>query len=552
MININQNNLLNKQKQIKGRNDFIKSNNFISSTTININNNLINNRDLLTLNKIPSFGKGSEEDVHSQLNSEENYEYIEEMKAKAKLYENNKIKNKDKLIKLQKNKKHNYSFENKKTHSKNNFMNRSLENHLLNLSGYELKDNKEFETKEKIHNSLGKGINIIPNKNDKSKHKFNTSFGKNENSVYNNENIGYKYRYNNSQKNNKIKRITKLNKKRISTEMKNNNKKNKNEKETKINQINNKYKLSPENKLHNNIEYHNLFHSFSNKENQNENKTNTKQDKQKSNNINIDSHKNTHKVNHSFQIYNNNKNIKSKIKNINNSVKTIQNRKIKIQRKTNNIKYNDENNNNNLNNNNNIVSIKVDKPFIEVSNNELNLELISGIDKKDDPIELKFKKYKNETSKIINDLKLQVNFLKNTLVNFEETSKKKEKLNNEIKNKNYIEGFKLAIEIGNIQDIYYVIKKYQLNSIQEQIPEKILAGIMKILCEDILSCENLRLITIFIINNICNKNIIFEKVLNKEISNIFFDLYNKKKELCLMKKDIGNILQIANYFSLSN
>ena len=73
---------------------------------------------------------------------------------------------------------------------------------------------------------------------------------------------------------------------------------------------------------------------------------------------------------------------------------------------------------------------------------------------------------------------------------------------------------------------------------------------MKILCEDILSCENLRLITIFIINNICNNNIKFEKLLNKEIFSIFIDLYNKRKELCFMKKDINNILKIANYFSI--
>ena len=553
--NLNQNIYLNKQKQIKGRNDFIKSNNFISSTTININNNLINNRDLLTLNKIPSFGKGSEEDVHSPLYSEENSEYIEEMKAKAKLCDNNKIKNKDKLIKLQKNKNHNYSFENKKTHSKNNFINRSLENHLLNFSGYELNNNKEFETKAKIQNTLGKENYINQNKNGRTKQIFNSSFRKNENS-YNNENIGSKYRYNNSQKNNKIKRVTKLNKKRMSTEMKNKiiNNKNNYEKDTKINEIDNKSKLSPSNKLQNNFEYYNLFHSFSNKENDN-NINKKKHNKQKSNNIKIDSQKNTHKVNHSFQINNNDKNIKSKMKNINNSVKTIQNKKIKIQRKANNIKDNDENHannniNNNLNSNNNIVLIKDNKPLIEVTNNELNFELISRIDKNDVPIELKFKEYKNETSKIINDLKLQVNFLKTTLGNFEEITKKKEKLNNEIKNKNYIEGFKTAIEIGNIQDIYYVIKKYQLSSIQEQIPQNILAGVMKILCEDILSCENLRLITIFIINNICNNNIKFEKLLNKEIFSIFIDLYNKRKELCFMKKDINNILKIANYFSI--
>ena len=51
--------------------------------------------------------------------------------------------------------------------------------------------------------------------------------------------------------------------------------------------------------------------------------------------------------------------------------------------------------------------------------------------KGDESIELKFKEYKNETSKIINDLKLQVNYLKTTLGNFEETTKQKDKLYNE-------------------------------------------------------------------------------------------------------------------------
>ena len=71
---------------------------------------------------------------------------------------------------------------------------------------------------------------------------------------------------------------------------------------------------------------------------------------------------------------------------------------------------------------------------------------------------------------------------------------------------------------------------------------------MKILCEDILSCENLRLIIMFIIANICDKNIIFDEMLNKEIFNVFNDLYNKREELCLMNKDISNIIKITNYF----
>ena len=93
------------------------------------------------------------------------------------------------------------------------------------------------------------------------------------------------------------------------------------------------------------------------------------------------------------------------------------------------------------------------------------------------------------------------------------------------------------------------MKKYQLSSINEDIPPDVLGRIMKILCEDILACENLRLVNMFIIKNICDKEILFPKDLNKVIFNVFIDLYNKKKELCFMKKDINNIIYIANYFS---
>ncbi len=542
-----QNNVIIPQKLIKGRNDIIKQNNFISNTTININNNSFNNRDILKLNRIPSFGKGSEEDILMPFYSNENSEYIEELKLKKKYYENQKMKNKEKLIKLYKKNKHNYSFENKKTHSKNIFMNRSLENNiLLNYSGNEIAENKENINQYKIQNTIGTNYinNYIKNK---SKPKFNKSNKKNEYFLYNNnKRIKSKYRYNNSKKNNKIKRVSKIDQERMNIKLKTNkinlsNNKNENslinknnyEKDSKINQIDNKYKFSPGSKLQDSLDFHKLFHSFSN--NENENKENENKIKNK-NNI-IDNKIFTHKVNHSFQVHNS-KNIKPKIKNIKNKniVKNKQNKKIQIQRKA---------------INNNMISIQDDKPLIEIKNNDVNIELISQRDKSFEPIEIKFKEYKNETSKIINDLKLQVNFLKTTLGNFEEINKKKENLNNEIRNNNYIKAFQIAVELGKIQDIYYVIKKYQLSSIEENIPQIVLGEALKILCEDILSCENIRLVSVFIIRSVCNKNIKFENNLNKNIFNTFVDLYNKKKELCLMKIDINNILKIINYFSIS-
>ena len=77
----------------------------------------------------------------------------------------------------------------------------------------------------------------------------------------------------------------------------------------------------------------------------------------------------------------------------------------------------------------------------------------------------------------------------------------------------------------------------------------ILADIMRILCNDILLCENLRLITTFILENICDKKIIFDEDLKKIINDVFKELYNKRKELCFFKKDITNILKILEYFN---
>ena len=195
-------------------------------------------------------------------------------------------------------------------------------------------------------------------------------------------------------------------------------------------------------------------------------------------------------------------------------------------------------NNNNITINNNVISISEE--------NNLNNNNQSSTS-----IENKFKKYKNETNKIIDDLKSQVNSLKISLYNFEENAKQKEKLNMTIKSRNFEQAFEIAINIGNIQEVYYVIKHYQLYKGQNMINIKndILADIMRILCNDILMCENLRLIINFILENIIDKEIIFEEDLKKVIYDAFKELYNKRKELCFLKKDVLNILKIVEYFN---
>ena len=573
--NINKNAKINnlksnnfKVQQIKGRNEIKKpiKNNLVSNT-ININNSHLNNKDNpLTLNKIPSFGPGSEPDTHNPLyfDENENSEYNYEIKFKDKNYDKdndhnmNNIQNSGSNNKIQnKNYQFGSSENSQKMDSKNHFLNRSVENNILNFSGNEfnINEDKEEQNHSKVQNTVGNSESQYYNQK-------NPLFQKYEKSSINKDKSNFRYRNNSSNKNNKIKRITKLNKTRMSKELNNNSKINMNNinnvnKEEKNSQNETKNKFSP-GKLSDSVEIHKLFHSFSN--NESDNKNNKKNDRQDNKNIiKNESKKISHKANHSLQINNNSKNVHSKAKNLkskynnsnnNNNQKQIK-KKIQIQKKVNNNKKihekkeTDIEDNNNINDiNNNVISISDNTPFKEMESNDLNIDF-----KGDESIELKFKEYKNETSKIINDLKLQVSFLKTTLGNFEESTKQKEKLNNHVKNKEFIQAFETAVDIGNIQDIYYVIKKFQLNSEQEDIPANVLGGIMKILCEDILSCENLRLITMFILKNICDKKIIFDKDLNKEINSVFFDLYNKRKELCLMKSDITNILKIGNYFS---
>ena len=565
-------------QQIKGRNEIKKPvNNNLMSNTMNGNNILGKNKNILFLNKVPSFGPGSESEINNILFLEENSGYVEEVKDEEKNYdkdyENNitlkhdidEIKNRNKLIKIKNERNHTNSFKNQKIFSKKRFLNRSAENNYLNFSG---SVNEESEIIPKVQNTAGNiDIQFKKNSSKQKIKKFNPLIQKNEKSLNNkNRNISQN-RINNSQKNNKISKVSKLNKKRMSAEIRsdkniiNIKNFNKNKNIIKINKTDNKYQFSSDNQIKDSIDIYKLFHSFSNNENETKkNKIDNNNNKVNKNIIKNRSKKINHRANHSLQI-NNNKNMNSNIKSLKEkkNLKYIKNdKKIQTRKKsinneniTKNIQDNKTLNNSTNNfNNNQVISLSDDQPLKKIEleiNNDLNMD-----SKNDDSIELKFKEYKNETSKIINDLKLQVNFLKTTLGNFEESSKQKEKLNNQVKNKNFIQAFETAVEIGNIQDIYYVIKKYQLFSEQEEIPPKILGGIMRILCQDILSCENLRLITTFIIKNICEKKILFEKDLNNEIFSVFMDLFNKRKELCLMKLDVTNILMVANYFSKGN
>ena len=235
------------------------------------------------------------------------------------------------------------------------------------------------------------------------------------------------------------------------------------------------------------------------------------------------------------------KNANNKIKNNNHKFTQFENKYIKK------IKSDNKNILNNNRNNNNVISTS-NNNNITINNNVISITDEIGSRKESSTIENKFIEYKYETTKIINELKSQINSLKTSLYNFEEIENNKKKLIYSVKHKNFEQAFEIAVNIGNIQEIFYVIKYYLLNKDEINISKNILANIIGIICKDILLCENLRLICVFILKKICEKNIIFDKELNKEIYDSFLEIYDKRKELCLLKKDISNLLKIVNYF----
>ena len=240
------------------------------------------------------------------------------------------------------------------------------------------------------------------------------------------------------------------------------------------------------------------------------------------------------------------KNVDKKIKNNNHKYTQFENKYIKkIKQDYSGFKNHSEKQS--LLNNNNVITSS-NNNNITINNNVISITDEISSRKEASSIENKFNEYKNETSKIINELKSQINSLKSSLYNFEEIENNKKKLIHSVKDKNFEQAFDIAVKIGNIQEIYYVIKNYLLNKDEINISKNILANVMRILCKDILLCENLRLICVFIIKNIVEKHIIFDKELNNEIHDSFLEIYDTRKELCLLKKDINNILKIVDYF----
>ena len=173
-------------------------------------------------------------------------------------------------------------------------------------------------------------------------------------------------------------------------------------------------------------------------------------------------------------------------------------------------------------------------------------------------VETEFVEYKNETTKIIDNLINKVNLLEKSLTKFNKNANKNNEINLCIKSENFDEAFKIAINTKNLQNVLYVLKKYQIylsdnkakeNKKIKQLKNEVLAEIIDILFEDILMCGNLKLINMFIKENVCSKKIKFEKPLKNKIINAYKYLYDNKSVLCFSQKDALEICDIINYFS---
>ena len=168
----------------------------------------------------------------------------------------------------------------------------------------------------------------------------------------------------------------------------------------------------------------------------------------------------------------------------------------------------------------------------------------------------------NESSRSIKDslmneiekLKSQITSLNLEIENLRNKKDLKKEIKMFIKEDNFSKAFELACKGKNIQDLYYIIKHYQLNSSSSinydkyNISDKLLGKILLVLSEDLLECNNLLVITNFIINTVVNKKKKINKDEGKIIGNSFNELYFKRIELGLSKEEIENIYQIVNFF----
>ena len=152
-------------------------------------------------------------------------------------------------------------------------------------------------------------------------------------------------------------------------------------------------------------------------------------------------------------------------------------------------------------------------------------------------------KYNNQTSEIKKESKTQ---FESSESNYQEIHKN----NENSKTKNFANYFETAINTENIPELYLAIKNHYLwYKGGKNLSKNILGKIMRILCKDITSCENVVIVAKFILRNICEKNIYFDKELNQTIYESFLALSNNKEAINLLNINEDDISKIINFFA---
>ena len=142
--------------------------------------------------------------------------------------------------------------------------------------------------------------------------------------------------------------------------------------------------------------------------------------------------------------------------------------------------------------------------------------------------------------------------MKKTIDIYENESKNKDRIREYVKKNEFIQAFNLALNITKIDDIYFVIKKYNYfiennNSCKYELSSELLSKILKSICSDINLCDNLNDFFIFIKNNIFEKNIRIDKDSSKLLYDILLNLYKNRTKNFLSESIIENIKYLIEY-----
>ena len=235
--------------------------------------------------------------------------------------------------------------------------------------------------------------------------------------------------------------------------------------------------------------------------------------------------------------------------------------------KNNSISINNRNINNDMTINSGYTDINKDKnSFNKQIENKKKINLNKGnkilskvhnnnniINKKSNlNLENEFIKYKLNTRKIILELKNKVDELQKTIYDYESESKNREKIKDFVKNKEFINAFNLAIKTKKVNNIYYVLKKYNLYTNENienkcQLTSEILTKIINILCQNIFLFDNLSYVISFIKYNIFEKKIIIDYHTSKLLEGVLIEVFNKRKDLYISESDVNNIKCLLDF-----